>query len=125
MPNTEEISAVYQEFVDAVLLQRVAEIHAQEELRRLVEASEEGWRERMAKSEQKWADYFVKLQFWPYADEQSIRPTETILLTYGRTLNPENEKFLEELRGFRNQLLRLSDMQPPIKLEPAWRLGEI
>jgi hypothetical protein len=125
IPRPDEINAVYQDFIDAVLLHRQRESEWIREIHRSIRESPHRWRDHMILSGQKWADYFMQLQFWPYEDEQGRRPTETILLSYARTLTGGDESLLCELRRFRNALLRLSDMQPPIRVEPEWRPGEI
>jgi hypothetical protein len=124
-PRPDEIKAVYQDFLDAVLRHRQTELEYLTEIHRLMQESPHRWRDHTIVGGQKWADYFLQLQFWPYKDEEGRRPTETILLNYARTLTGGDELLLCELRMFRNQLLRLSDMEPPIRFEPQWRLGEI
>jgi hypothetical protein len=126
IPEAEEIRAVYQEFADSVLRERGIEIRArEEEIERLVTTTPADRLNFSIGSKQKWADYFLQLQFWPYEDENGVRPAETILSTYGRTLSNGDERLLAELRDFRNQLLRVSEIQPPLNLEPEWSLGKV
>lgn len=125
IPEPSEIQDVYERFVASVLAQRAVEIRSREELQRLLPTlpAEETFAQ-LARSGKNWADYFIQLQFWPFADKRGERPTETILATYCRMLQGEDTSRVAPLLEFRNALLRLADIEP-LNLDSDWRPGQI
>ena len=60
-----------------------------------------------------------------YADIRDSRPTETLLLTYARMLNGDNQSLLEDLKNYRNHLLNVDKMKTLVTLPDEWRLGDV
>ena len=48
------------------------------------------WDWRAIESRTRVSEYFIQTLFIPYTDRQNIRPSETLLLSYARMLNPDN-----------------------------------
>ena len=68
--------------------------------------------------------YFLEHVFIIYEDIRDSRPTETLLLTYARMLNGNNRALLEDLRKYRNDLLRADKAKALLGLPLEWRIGE-
>jgi hypothetical protein len=102
-PSAGEIECVYKEFVSSL------------------------WEWREVEQKSGIAEYFIQTLFLPYQDRDGNRPTETLLLSYARMLNPGDPQLLRELKDYRNELLRLrSDRRySEITLLPEWQVGEI
>ena len=60
--------------------------------------------------------HFVYDLFKPYFDIHKVRPTESLLLTYGRMLN-EDDGFLRRLAGFRNRLIGTENLLKRIRIQ--------
>lgn len=72
-----------------------------------------------------WAKYFFERLFWVFEDRRNDRPTETLLLTYARMLNPDDEELLSFLKDYRSGLLDTKSLPPIIHLPEDWRVGEL
>ncbi|KAB0671697.1 hypothetical protein F6V30_03720 [Oryzomonas sagensis] len=125
VPNTTDIMAVYEQFIAEVFQYQAIEISDQKKILEALNKNPREFSSILGKGDQKWADYFVQLQFWPFADKGSKRPTETLLITYARMLNPNNDQILSDLRKFRNNFLQIEKIVPLMNLNPSWRVGEI
>lgn len=125
VPAPEDVLQAYSAFVLVAIDRRDHELKERDERLRLMHENADGWAAEWAKPNKNWADYFIQLQFWPYADKKGQRPTETVLMSYARMLSSADDAFLERLRVFRNDMLRLSEIQSTIRFDPEWRLGEI
>lgn len=69
--------------------------------------------------------YFLHQIFMVYEDRRDARPTETLLLTYARMLNPTNDALLESLKHYRNDLLELEKIKSLIALPDDWPIGDV
>jgi hypothetical protein len=69
--------------------------------------------------------YFLEHVFMIYEDLRNSRPTETLLLTYARMLNGDNQSLLEDLKNYRNGLLKVDKMKTLIALPDGWRMGDV
>jgi hypothetical protein len=69
--------------------------------------------------------YFLEQVFMIYEDRRDARPTESLLLTYARMLNPNDEELLESLKDYRNDLLDLERTKNLISLPEDWRIGDV
>lgn len=69
--------------------------------------------------------YFLDHVFTVYEDRGSVRPTETLLLTYARMLNPEDGNFLDSLRDYRNGLMSVDTIKYLVGNPDEWRIGEL
>jgi hypothetical protein len=69
--------------------------------------------------------YFLDQIFMIYEDRRDARPTESLLLTYARMLNPNNPALLESLKHYRNDLLELERIKSLITLPQDWRIGDV
>lgn len=69
--------------------------------------------------------YFLEQVFTIYEDRRDERPTETLLLTYARMLNPNDDPLLEDLKHYRNDLLELDRIKNLIELPNEWRMGDV
>jgi hypothetical protein len=69
--------------------------------------------------------YFLQMLFTVYEDRRDNRPTETLLLTYARMMNLDDEGLLKSIREYRNQLLDLQNMLPSITVLEEWRAGQL
>jgi hypothetical protein len=102
-PSADEIEIVYGNFVRAV------------------------WDWRAADMKSSVPERFIRDLFMVYEDQGGNRPTETLVLSYARTLNPGDEELLGKLRSYRNGLLRLGD--DPRFSKIIWpadsRIGEV
>ncbi len=81
----------------------------------------------MSRPAKRDAGYFLELLFSIYRDISSNRPTETLLLTYARMLNPGDERFLQDIGEYRNQLVDVKNLVkiPDIIFPQEWHVGEI
>lgn len=70
------------------------------------------------------AGYFLQMLFMVYEDRRDNRPTETLLLTYARMMNPDDKELLKLIKEYRNQLLDLQNMLPSITVLEEWRSGQ-
>lgn len=68
--------------------------------------------------------YFLDHVFWVYEDKGDTRPMESLLLTYARMLNPNDEALLESLKHYRNNLLDLERIKSLIKNPEDWCAGD-
>jgi hypothetical protein len=102
-PSTDEIEQLYQQFVSAI------------------------WDWRAVEQGSRLAQYFIQMLFIVYKDRGSNRPTETLLLTYARMLNPNDSRLIADLREYRNELLRLRNdpRYAEITFLREWRVGEV
>lgn len=69
--------------------------------------------------------YFLEHVFMIYEDIRNSRPTETLLLTYARMLNGDNQSLLEDLKNYRNDLLKVDSVKSLVALPAEWRIGEV
>lgn len=78
-------------------------------------------------SSKRYAGYFLEQTFTVYRDRRDNRPTETLLLTYARMLNPGDEQTLQELKEYRNKLLDVVNLMkaPHISFLDSWKVGEL
>jgi len=58
-----------------------------------------------------------------YEVRQDARPTETLLLTDARMMNPDDPRLLDSLREYRNQLLDLPRFLGEVYVQSEWRVG--
>jgi len=110
-PSVDEVEEVYQSFIKAIFDWYIIELEA-------VKQSGSGKR---------IAGYFLDELFIVYRDRRDNRPTETLLLSYARLLNSNDQNLLEELREYRNQLVDLKNLlKLPLRFfSPEWRVGEL
>jgi hypothetical protein len=78
-------------------------------------------------SSYRYSGYFFERLFSVYRDRRDDRPTETLLLTYARMLNPGDEQTFQELKEYRNQLLDVENLieAPYVTFLDSWRVGEL
>jgi hypothetical protein len=69
--------------------------------------------------------YFLEQLFMIYEDQRDSRPTETLLLTYARMLNGDNQALLEDLKNYRNDLIKVDRVKALLELPVEWRLGDV
>ena len=69
--------------------------------------------------------YFLDHVFMIYEDIRDSRPTETLLLTYARMLNGDNEALLEDLKTYRNDLLQVDRVKALVEFPAEWRMGDV
>jgi hypothetical protein len=69
--------------------------------------------------------YFLEQVFMIYEDIRDSRPTETLLLTYARMLNGDNQSLLEYLKNYRNDLLNVEKVKTLVSLPDEWRMGDV
>jgi hypothetical protein len=102
-PSPDEIEQLYQKFVSAV------------------------WDWSTVEKGSRVAEYFIQTLFVVYKDRGGNRPTETLLLTYARMLNPNDTRLIADLRDYRNELLRLRNdpRYSEITFLPETRVGEV
>ena len=85
------------------------------------------WDWRAIESGTRISKYFIQTLFIPYTDRQNIRPSETLLLSYARMLNPDNQQITEDVRKYRNMLLNV-DHDPrfaKITFPQGWRFSKV
>lgn len=68
---------------------------------------------------------FLNGLFCVYEDLRDHRPTETLLMTYARMLNPSNDERLQSIREYRNQILGLEEFVSIVYIPREWRAGEL
>lgn len=56
-------------------------------------------------------------------DLRDSRPSETLLLTYARMLNGDDQELLEQLREYRNDLLQVDKTKTLVAFPDEWRIG--
>ena len=85
------------------------------------------WEWGRVEKESRIARYFMQTIFVPYKDKTGQRPSETLLLSYTRMLNPDNPTLITEIRDYRNDLLKLrtNRLYREITLLPEWQVGKI
>jgi hypothetical protein len=73
------------------------------------------------------ASYFIQMLFMVYKDLEGKRPTETLLLTYARMLNHDDQQLVLAVREYRNHLLDVDKLIriSHITLPDEWRIGEL
>lgn len=71
-----------------------------------------------------YASNFLYDLFRPYRDRFGMRPTESLLLTYARMLNPNDEKLLQSITIYRNNLIDSKYLVERLRLQNDWRLEE-
>jgi hypothetical protein len=69
--------------------------------------------------------YFLEHIFMIYEDKRDSRPTETLLLTYARMLNGDNQSLLEDLKNYRNDLLKVDEVKRLVAFPDEWRMGDV
>lgn len=127
-PEVEEVERTFQEFVGAMMTW-----HADEdgETDRFIEKSKaEGKSFPEVVKEAggitpRIVGYFLRMLFMVYEDRRDDRPTETLLLTYARMMNPDDPRFLESLREYRNLILDLPRFLREVYVQSEWRAGEL
>lgn len=131
-PTTDEVEQLYLEFTRAVTDQFAVERSEIPARSAVMNKYIESWVKGDPRPEFSpppfpihWANYFSQLLFWVYEDRRSIRPTETLLLTYARMLNPKDEVLLRELRDYRNQLLDVKGVALYLNHPEEWMVGMI
>lgn len=62
--------------------------------------------------------------FMPYRDIVGERPTESLLLTYARMLNPDNDLLLRSIAIYRNSIMDSQNLMEQIGLQSDWRINE-
>jgi hypothetical protein len=131
-PTTDEVEQLYLEFTHAVADQFAAERSERPARSGAMNKYIRSWVKSRPRSEFSpppfpihWANYFSQLLFWVYQDIRSSRPTETLLLTYARMLNPTDEVLLQELKDYRNHLLDVKGLAPYLNHPEEWRVGMI
>lgn len=110
-PKIEDVEQLYQDFIKAILNLHILE---QETLRSFG-------------SVKRIAGYFLDELFIPYRDMRGQRPSETLLISYARMLNPDNPELLDKLRGYRNQLVDFQSITGlrGIFFPENWHAGEL
>jgi hypothetical protein len=73
----------------------------------------------------RYAGYFLQMLFMVYEDRRDRRPTETLLSTYARMMNPDDEELLRSIREYRNQIIDLESVLSVITVLDDWCAGEI
>jgi hypothetical protein len=101
-PSANDVESVYREFISAI------------------------WDWQAIEQDSRVSKYFIQTLFVPYKDKRRNRPTETLLITYARMLNPGDHQLPAELRDYRNELLDVGNdsRYNGITLLPEWRFGE-
>jgi hypothetical protein len=123
VPSTSDILKVYEQFIEAVLNRQLVEISLRKtalgNVNNLIDIAS------ITDDSQIWADHFIRHQFLPFEDINSARPTETLLISYARLLNPSDERLLNDLRKFRNELLQVQKITELVVFDPSWNIGNI
>lgn len=126
LPNCNEVIAAYTQFVRAVIDEQSLELTHRYKVEQEVKARPEATLEILQKNSRwPWADSFLHEIFDVYEDKKDQRPTETILLTYARMLNGNNELFLQQLCGFRNNMFQLREIEERFRLGADRCLGKV
>jgi len=87
----------------------------------------EMWKGRSVKKKSQIANYFIQTLFMVYKDRRGNRPTETLLLTYARMLNPNSTQLIDDLLNYRNKMLRIENDLPysEITFPTEWQFGNV
>lgn len=101
LPDVKEVEEAYRKFVGAVV----------------------DWHEKGAGP----ARYFLEMLFMVVRDIKGQRPTETLLLTYGRMLSPLGGRLLEQIRKYRNKVVRVEELKRlrGLTFLEDWKVGEL
>jgi hypothetical protein len=114
IPDVEEIEKTYSSFIKAVLVWQNIE-----------RLEEPGKPETKNSKKLRCANHFLHSLFLPYSDQPNNRPRETLLLTYARILNPQNDELLQKIRQYRNRLLDVKTIASVVGLSSYLKLGEL
>ena len=125
IPTSLELFDVYQKFIQIALNRQLVEIELRKKLSIDMKNNQDIAHELLLNFDPGWADHFIQLNFWPFSDKTNSRPSETVLLTYARMLNPNNEPLLENLCSFRNSLFNFESIKNRFHFEESWRVGKV
>lgn len=114
-PTVDETEQSYQEFIEAVTAIAVEE---NEEIDKGIDLSKPPSRQFFART-------FLAEIFMVYEDIRDDRPTETLLLTYARMLNPGNTTLLDHLKEYRNLLVKLEKNKSIFWVPEEFHAGEL
>ena len=134
LPSTKEIEEVYKDFFRAMVdwhlvVEEQMKMPQQGKTPRVIFKNMvvENYLDGSPPLNSRPASYFIELLFMVYKDRVGARPTETLLLTYARMLNPNDEQLLQEVRDYRNWLLDIGNLVRACQLAflDEWRVGEL
>jgi len=122
VPTDQEVEAAYKYFISSMLDWAILE---QSEMPQRAEALIKELRGEPHKIiKPVCAGNFIYDLFKPYYDNLGKRPTESLLLTYARMLNPKDEKLLQSLVNYRNNLIDSKNLAMRVHLQEDWRTNE-
>ncbi|HEX7997924.1 MAG TPA: hypothetical protein VF528_05995 [Pyrinomonadaceae bacterium] len=131
VPKADEVEQAYREFARAMMEWNTIEREETAKWIKSLTDTSIGSAVHLEKSTDKnntirlrCAGYFLQMLFTVYEDRRDNRPTETLLLTYARMMNPGDEELLKSIKEYRNQLLDLQKMLPSITALKEWRAGQ-
>jgi hypothetical protein len=122
VPEGQQIDSAYKEFFHGMLKLEKVE---RDELPKRMEASRKvqlGQPHRKLKPF--FAHSFLSDLFKPYRDIHGVRPTESLLLTYARMLNPHNSELLTDIVTYRNKLIESQSLMEKFNIQKDWRMEE-
>jgi hypothetical protein len=132
VPEVEELERAYREFVQAMLKWNTVEnedslkwIKSMNEKASGQGSAEHGTGDPLPKVMPRHAGYFLQMLFMVYEDRRDSRPTETLLSTYARMMNPDDEELLRAIREYRNRIINLGSVLSVIHVLGEWHAGEI
>lgn len=122
VPSSQEVEAAYKKFLQQMLEWSKVE---QEEMPERIEAVTKALRgEPHNEVNPICAGNFLYDLFKPYQDMYGVRPTESLLLTYARMLNPKDEVLLRSIVIYRNSLIESQNLMKLVRLQSDWRTPE-
>lgn len=127
-PEVEDIERAFREFVGAMMTWHGDE---DRETDRLIEKSNAEGKtfpevvQEVGGITPRIVGYFLRMLFMVYEDRRDDRPTETLLLTYARMMNPDDPQLLDSLREYRNWVLDLPRFLSEVYVQSEWRAGEL
>lgn len=132
VPKVEELERAYQVFVQAMLKWNTVQnedslkwLKSMNEKASRPGSAEGGAEDLLPKVMPRYAGYFLQMLFMVYEDRRDSRPTETLLSTYARMMNPDDEELLRAIREYRNWIINLGSVLSVVHVLDEWRAGEI
>ncbi len=122
IPTSQEVEAAYKEFLQTMI--EMSKIERQELPKRIEEMKRAREGHPHVTFSPFYAGSFLSDLFKPYRDIDDKRPTESLLLTYVRMLNPQNAELLNAIAKYRNKLIESNYLIELFGLQGDWNAEE-